>query len=211
MSMLEGIEPERMLKMTPQEERWLENVKKGFHESDLAVKDGKASDKCMEELFKALDAAKNLRRSMLDGAAQKANQRKQYIEFIELSVPSPEKGGMSMPLTDARTGESKSYSFAELVYDARCMLVLENENLNAEENPDYHIQFDWNSTPQSHFLGHVTDGRLVANGFLIWNRVRQLLATFITGIDGMISFQKNGSFSFTCEPELGSVKPSNRQ
>ena len=58
--MFDDIETDRVLSMTSQEKRLFNNVKKAFYASDEAVAEGKAADRCLEELFKAIDAAKNL-------------------------------------------------------------------------------------------------------------------------------------------------------
>jgi hypothetical protein len=205
--MFDGIETRRILSMTPQEKRLLNNVKKAFYASDQAVVEGKAADRCLEELFKAIDAAKNLRRLLRGEQQSKVNQKKQFLEFIHLEVPSPENGGMNMPLRDTRTGKDLQYSFAELVYDVRCMIVHENENLNAAEKPNYHIQLDWGNSLNGYVFGQVTDGTLVCSGAFIWNRLREILAKFITGLESQISFHESGTFNITVIPPLGSIKP----
>ena len=63
--MLDGIPADRYLAMSEQEKRWLENTKKAVHDSDLATQHGTGPDKALEELFKGVDVAKNLRKSML--------------------------------------------------------------------------------------------------------------------------------------------------
>src|SRR5271157_3196283 len=54
----------RVAAMTGQEKRWLDNVRKDFHESDTVLQAGTPQDRCLEELFKAVDTAKTLRRSL---------------------------------------------------------------------------------------------------------------------------------------------------
>lgn len=208
--MFSGIMPGRLLKMSEQELRWFDNVKKAFYESDRAYTEGRAHDICMPELCKAIDTAKTLLRSLRgENASSRDDNKKRFVEFLNLELPSPESGGLQVSLVHARTGETKSYSFAGLVYDIRCM-VHENENLNAAEAPDYHILLDW-SQPRGYF-GSVTDGRLTCNGHMLWERLRQILAKFVTGIDGMIAIariqngEREGTFSITSEPPLGSVR-----
>ncbi len=63
------------------------------------------------------------------------DNKKRFLEFLNLELPSPESGGLLVHLVDARSGKAVAYSFAELVYDIRCM-IHENENLNAAEAPN---------------------------------------------------------------------------
>lgn len=204
--MFADITPERLLAMSEQEIRWFENLKKAFYESDLAYSGGRAPDGCMPELCKAVDTAKTLRRSLCGEDTSSRDNKKRFVEFLNFELPPPESGGFQVNLVDARSSRPVSYSFAELVYDIRCM-VHENENLNAAETPNYHILLDW-SRPRGDCFGSIADGRLTCNGHMVWQRLREIMAKFITGIDGTIAYAREGSFSITIEPPLGSVRPS---
>lgn len=202
---------ERLLAMSEQELRWFDNVKKAFYESDFAYKEGRAADRCMPELCNAVDAAKTLRRSLLAEDVSPKYNKKRFLEFLNFELPSPDKGGFQVNLIDSRTGKPVSYSFAELVYDIRCM-IHEYENLNAAEGPKYHILLDW-SQPHAYYFGSIADGRLTCNGHMVWWRLRQIMAKFITGLDATIKHAKlvagdlEGSISITIEPPLGSIRP----
>ncbi len=211
--MFAEITPERLLAISEQELRWFDNVKKAFHESDLAYTEGRVQDHCFPELCKAVDTAKTLRRSLRGEDASSRDNKKRFLEFLNFELPPPESGGMQVHLVDARSGRPVTYSFAELVYDIRCM-IHENENLNAAEAPNYHILLDW-SQRNGVYFGSMVDGRLTCNGHMVWRRLREILAKFITGIDCMITYarfiagdQGASSFSITCSPPLGSVRPS---
>src|SRR5262245_31748493 len=130
--MFTGITPARLLNMTEQEQRWLDNLKKAFYESDRAYLEDCPHDECFPALCKAVDTAKTLRRSLRGEDVSSKDNKKRFLEFLNCELPSPEVGGVRVDLVDARTGKAISYSFAELVYDIRCM-VHENENLNAAE------------------------------------------------------------------------------
>lgn len=209
--MFADVTPERLLAMSEQERRWFDNVKKAFYESDLAYAEGRAADWCMPELCKAVDTAKTLRRSLCGEDTSSRDNKKRFVEFLNFELPSPESGRFQVELTDTRSGRPVSYSFAEMVYDIRCM-VHENENLNAAEAPNYHILLDW-SNPRTLYFGALADGRMTCNGHMVWERLRQIVAKFVTGLDGMISYARivvgdqEGSFSITIVPPLGSVRP----
>jgi hypothetical protein len=217
--MFAEITPDRLLAMSEQELRWFDNVKKAFHESDIAYTEGRAQDRCFPELCKAVDTGKTLRRALRGEDVSPRDNKKRFVEFLNFELPSPKSGRpVQVHLVDARTGRPVqvhlvhahsgrpvTYSFAELVYDIRCM-VHENENLNAAEAPNYHILLDW-SQPHGGFFGSIAAGRLTCNGHMVWRRLREILAKFITGIDGMISWATKRSFSITGAPPLGSVRP----
>jgi hypothetical protein len=229
--MFSGITPERLLNMTDQEQRWFDNVKKAFHENDRAYTEGRLANRGLEEACKAIDTAKTLRRSLRGEGTTTNNNKAKFVEFLNLEVPDPTCGGMQIQLIDSRRGQPVTYSFAELVYAIRCM-IHEGENLNAAEGVDYHILLDWGNAPKwaptaagpvsgtiqdpsmtwalprAAYAGAVSDGRLLLNGHFVWGRVREILAKFITGIDGMISFSQGGSFSIGIDPPLGSVRPA---
>jgi hypothetical protein len=205
--MLEGIDTDRLLAMTDREKRWFDNIKKAFCHSDEALQSGSAEDECLAELFKAIDTAKTLRRS-LRGEDISHHQNKQlFIEFLGLEIPMARPGESEWELA-LKSGATKKYHFGEIVYDIRCM-IHENENLNVAEDVDYHILLDW-SQPHPYIFANQVNGTFVCNGYFLWNRLRQLMAKFITGIDGFISFATNGSFSITVEPDMGAIAPERK-
>jgi hypothetical protein len=208
--MFADVTPDRLLAMTELEHRWFENVKKACSESDRAYDEGRAYDHSLPELCKAVDTAKTLRRSLCGHDVSLRDNKKQFLEFLNCELPSPESGEFHVQLVHARSGNPVSYSFAEMVYDIRCM-IHENENLNAAEAPNYHILLDW-SQPRSCYFGSIADGQLTCNGHMVWQRLRQIVAKFITGIDGMVAYAKmasggqGGSFDITVVPPFGTVR-----
>lgn len=205
--MFEGFDEKRAANMTSQEQRWFDNVKKAFYESDLAYSKGKPEDRCFAELCKAVDTAKTLRRSLRGEDTSSKYNKTRFIEFLSFEIPTETPNSFYVNLIDARTGEEHAYSFPALLYAIRCM-VHENENLNVAERPDYHIQVDW-SKPYSGGFGEIYGNeRIVLNGHSVWKRFRQILAKFITGLDGMIESERTGNFSITIAPPLLSIRPS---
>jgi hypothetical protein len=166
--MFSGFTEGRVLRMTDQERRWFHNLKRAFSEADRAILSGKPQDHCMEELCKATDTAKTLRRSLRNDDLSTAQNKIRFLEFLNLEIPAPRDGKGRINLVDARSGKSATYSIAELVYAIRCM-IHENENLNAAEQPDYHVQLDWDV--HQYTLGTVLDGTIVLNARFIANRV----------------------------------------
>ena len=71
--------------------------------------------------------------------------------------------------------------------------------------PNYHIIIDWEPENPSLF-GVIVNGRLTCNGHMVWRRLREVMAEFITGIDGMISFAEGRGFNVTSSSPLGSVR-----
>jgi hypothetical protein len=208
---LDRIDGQRLLAMVPQEIRWMDNLKKAFYDSDVAYTDGTAADDAFPEICKAVDVAATLRLSLQQPAAQwkppsiKNNKRK-FISFLHSEIPAAGNHGVALALIDARTQQPVQYNFGGIVYDIRCM-IHENENLNADENPEYHVTLDWN-IPRYGPLGTICDGRLTCNANAIWWRVREVLAKFILGAEMCMADERgDNSFSISCNPELKSIHP----
>src|SRR5688500_8627759 len=86
------VTPDRLLAMSEQERRWFDKLKKAFYESDLAYAEGRAADKCMPELCKAVDTAKTLRRSLSGEDTSPRENKKRFLEFLNFELPSPHAG-----------------------------------------------------------------------------------------------------------------------
>jgi hypothetical protein len=203
--MFEGIEDSRILKMSDQEKRWLNNIKKALYESDKAYSGGNAADHCFEQLCKAVDTAKTLRRSLRGEDTSSKENKKRFMEFLDCEVPTAERGGLNFPLIDARQGTPVNYTFSGLIYAIRCM-VHENENLNAAEQPDYHVLIDW-SQPNKDHIAELVNGQLVINGHFFWIRLRQVLAKWITRIQLVIDVSAGRSWSTHIDVPLMSILP----
>jgi len=206
-----AIDGKRLLAMVPQERRWMDNLKRAFYESDVALVDGRAADKAFPEICNAIDVAATLRLSLQRPVASwspptSKNNKRKFIDFLHAEIPDADKNGLDLLLLDARTQEQVRYNFGGVVYAIRCM-IHENENLNAEENPDYHVTLDW-TVPEHGYLGSVCDGRLTCNAKAIWCRVREVLAKFILGTEMFMAYERgDSSFSINCRPELKSIHP----
>jgi hypothetical protein len=58
-------------------------------------------------------------------------------------------------------------------------------------------------------MGAIEDGRITLHGPLVWQRLREVMSKFITGIESIIAFAKGAhTFEITCRPPLGSIRPS---
>ncbi len=209
--MFDLIDGKRLLAMKPQELRWMDNLKKAFFESDSAYAGGRAADKAFPEICNAVDVAATLRLSLQIPVAAWSpptvkNNKRKFVAFLHTEIPDPNNNGISIPLFDARTQKSVDYNFGEIVYAIRCM-IHENENLNAEENPDYHVILDW-SLPQHGYFGSVCDGRLICSAKAIWWRVREVLSKFILGTEMFMAYERgDNSFSIHISPDLKSIYP----
>jgi hypothetical protein len=49
-------------------------------------------------------------------------------------------------------------------------------------------------------------GVYICNGYFLWNRLREVLAKFITGIEAPLSISQTDRFQVTIRPAIGSVK-----
>lgn len=213
--MFSGIADDRFGRLTAQEERLLDNVKKAFRDSDAYYSGGRVED-CMEPMCRAIDAAKTLRRSLRGEDTSPTHNAERFKEFLALEIPAARPGAMPMQLTDAR-GETRPHSYADLVYKIRCM-VHQNENLHASETSDYHILLEWGKgqEPPTWFrqglMGALTAGRVVLHGPLLWGRLREVMSKFITGLEAMVAFSSGTGWGcITIRPPLGSMCPSTKQ
>jgi len=201
--MFSRISDPRFLNMTEQEKRWLDNIKKAFYVSDLALTSGTPEDVTLEALFKAIDTAKTLRRSLRGEDTSFHENKKRFIEFLGLEIPCASAGTPHFHLRKRGTGNLRGFTFGELVYAIRCM-IHENENLNAAEGIDYHILVDW-SVRNTLTLGNLVNEQFVINGWFLANRLREVLAKFITGVEGTVAFAEHRSCSISCRPPIGSI------
>lgn len=206
--MFNGISSERMLSMTPQERRWLDNIKKGVYYSDLAIMRDEAGDGCLQELFKAIDTAKSLRRSLRGDDTSGKFNRDRFIEFLGLEIPAARPDKQRLELHDRRSGKTVELTLGEILYDIRCM-VHENENLNAAEEIDYHILLDW-STRTPTYAAVRRNGVTIWNGYVIANRLREVVIKFIQIIEAHESLAAGKGFSMNSRVPLGSIKPERK-
>lgn len=197
--MFEGISNDRILQMTNQEKRWFDNIRKAFFHSDVEMENGTPEDRCLEELFKAIDTAKTLRRSLRGEDISNKNNRKRFIEFLALEIPCI-KEELEADLKEVRSGQLK---LGNKIYKIRCM-IHENENLNFDENVSYQILLDWSNRDNS-WVKNIND-RFVFNGYFLWDRLRQILSKFITYIDSVFSLANEHTFCCTINPKIGSIK-----
>jgi hypothetical protein len=204
--MFDGIDDQRVLAMTDQEKRWFENIKKAFYESDSAFQRAEPQDGCLQGLLKAIDVAKTLRRSLRGEDTSFRENKDRFIEFLALEVPCFGPNEPKIELREGGTGKVCKLNYGEIVYSIRCSMVHEGENLNAAEAPGQHILLDW-SVRNPRVMPERKDDQIVLNGYFFWNRLREVLAKFITGIQGMIDFVEKKSFSISIRPDLGSIKP----
>lgn len=205
--MFDGFDGARILAMTDQEKRWLDNIKKAFADADKSLQSSAPEDGCLESLFKGIDTAKTLRRSLRGEDTSGRENRARFIEFLGLEIPAAQSGAQGFPIPDEK-GVMQSRTLGEVLYLARCK-IHENENLNAAEEVHYPILFEWRQLGQ---VGAVfKDGRLRINGYFIANRLREVLAKFVSGIEGMIAFAERRSFSIGIRPPLGSIQPQKRR
>lgn len=209
--MLERIKGSRLLSMVDQEKRWMDNLKKAFYESDVAYTNGTAVDNAFPAISKAVDVASTLALSRQQPAEgweppSTRNNKHKFIAFLHSEIPDADDNGVDLTLIDARSKEPVRFNFGGIVYTIRCM-VHENENLNADERPDYHLSLDWN-IPRHGLLGILRDGRLTCNAKFVWWTVREVLANFILGTEMFMAYERGErSFSLSSNPELKSIFP----
>jgi hypothetical protein len=204
--MLTDISVERLLAMTDRELRLLDNIKKAIQYNDQAERSGKPEDHCLEQLFKGIDTAQRLRRSLRGEDLSYRKNRDRFIEFLAVEIPCAARGSAGFPLIETETGKSREFTLGEIAYAVRCK-IHENENLNADENPDYHVVIDWSQNNQS-WLGEIENGKLRLNGWFLSHRLREILCGFVSGIQFAIDVATGKGAEFSIRPPLGSIVPN---
>ncbi|QDV52140.1 hypothetical protein [Gimesia fumaroli] len=200
--MFDGIVYARADAMSDQERRWFDNIKKAIFESDKAFTDGNKEDYCFEALCKGIDTAKTLRLSLRGDDCSTTNNKKRFTEFLDLDIPGFKS---DITLFDHRQEKNVSYSFSSMIYAIRCM-IHENENLNAAEQPDYHILLDWNFKAPEQALGIYKGDQITLNARSIWLRLREVLVKFTQGIEAMIAIENGRGCSMGPAP-YNSIRP----
>jgi hypothetical protein len=162
--------------------------------------------------------------------ATRRNNRARFVEFLGLEIPCFRPGytpsasygtagteGMSpapeshmVDWRDRVTGKINKKSLGEVVYEIRNSFVHESENLDAAEGVDRPALLDWN-VPNPAVFAESKGDRFILNGFFLWNRLRQVLAKFITGIESFNGIAQDGHFSICIDPALGSIVPTSRK
>lgn len=204
--MFTGITPERVAGMDAQERRWFHNAKKAFFDSDCLYQLGTPEKGSTQHLCRGIEVSWKLRLSLIGKKAPKDGDMRHFVAFVRLDVPDPQDGGLRISVFDSRRQRRASLSFAKLAYLIRTADAHENENLNVAEFGGAPILLDWSRTAQPYF--GTTDGQqFICDGHLLWNRLRQLLAKFLTGLDALAAVAGGHGFAITVDPPLGSVVP----
>lgn len=202
--MFDGYDDKRVLEMTEIEQRWFDNVKKAFNYSDQSYNSEYPEDHCLEELFKAIDTAKTLRRSLRGEDVSASENKKRFIDFLALEIPDAHTDSQKIQLK-LRNGEIKGFTLGEIIYSIRCM-IHENENLNFTEQNDYHIQLDWKNQYTT-TIAITKDGTFICSGNFLRDRLRMVISKFITGLESSITFLTEHHFNITVMAPENSIKP----
>lgn len=205
--MIDGVSQERFVNMTDREKRWLDNVKKAVFASDRAYLNGEKRDRCFPELCNAIDTAKTLKRSLRDEDVSHRENKARFLDFF--GGVMPEDGGYeSGEVVDSRTNRTLKYTLGGLVYAIRCM-IHENENLDAEDQPDYHVLLNWTGPWLHHqqIASQYANETIEVNAELLLGHVRSMVAGFVTQVDSAIALAESGRISISCAPPCGAIRP----
>lgn len=202
----------RVLAMNEAETRLLENAKKGLADCDEFIGTDRMRDRCIDALFKGLEASRKLRQILSGHTAEelRRNSKENFVALLETSIPPAEDGGATLTVLNHETCRPQSCSIAELIYRVRCIYTHENDNLDEAEQTPHPIKLRWN-VEMKQFFHYNEDGSIVVNAFLLLNRLREILSHFITSLDAMISFAKTGKATVSIMPPLGSIQPCTRK
>lgn len=203
--MIPSVGYDRLSKMNEDEHRLLDNVRKAIATCDADENTPRREDTCIEALLKGVDAASKLRICLTN--VNSPGNRQAFIDFLELSIPAPKDSCSVFTLYDRHKQKPVTVSVAGTIYEARCLSLHENDNLNEVEGVRHMIRLRWNIYSEKFVCLSEQGDYMVINALLLMRRLREILSLFVTSLDSMLKVAETGKLSFSICPEKGSIQP----
>lgn len=199
--MIPGATLTRIIKMSPEEERHLHNVEKAIWACDADINTARQKETCIPALLNGIDAAARLRSSL--AGATSLNNQETYIAFLETAIPTASKSGTELELFSRQKKKQITISISQTIYQIRCIVVHENENLDEAEGVTHMVRLRWEAhTGDFICLCEPTD-YVVVNALTLMSRLREILSLFVSGLKSMKTARETGKVSFSINLELG--------
>ena len=204
--MIPSVGFDRISKMDENEYRLLDNVRKAIATCDTDENTSRREDTCIEALLKGVDAASKLRISLTNGNSY--GNRQAFIDFLELSIPTPKDSSTAFTLYDRNKQKLITVSVSGAIYEARCLSLHENDNLDEAEGVGHMIRLRWNFHSEKFVCLSEQGDYMVINALLLMRRLREILSLFVTSLDSMLKAAETGRLCFSICPEKGSIQPN---
>jgi hypothetical protein len=203
--MIPGVALTRIMKMSPEEERLLQNVEKAIRSCDDDINTNRQKDTCIPTLLNGIDAAAKLRGSLAGTIG--LNNQETFVAFLETAIPSANMSGTELTLFSRRYKKEITVSISQLIYQIRCIVVHENENLDEAECLTHMVRLRWDALSVDFICLCEPTDYVVVNAFTLMRRLREILSLFVSGLKSMKTARETGKVSFSINLELG--KPPN--
>jgi len=201
--MIPGVALTRIMKMSPEEERLLQNVEKAIRACDADINTARQKDTCIPTLLNGIDAAAKLR-GCLAGTIGLNNQET-FVAFLETAIPSSNMSGTELTLFSRRNKKEITISISQLIYQIRCIVVHENENLDEAEGLTHMVRLRWDTHLGDFICLCEPTDYVVVNAHTLMRRLREILSLFVSGLKSMKTARETGKVSFSINLELGKL------
>jgi len=203
--MIPSVGFDRLSKMNEDEHRLLDNVRKAIATCDADENTPRRGDTCIDALLKGVDAASKLRICLTDGNSPR--NRDAFMDFLELAIPTAKDSSVTFTLYDRHKQKLVTVSVSGAIYEARCLSLHENDNLDEAEGVRHMIRLRWNIYSEKFVCLSEEGDYIVINALLLMRRLREILSLFVTSLDSMLKASETGKLSFSICPEKGSIQP----
>lgn len=199
--MIPGVMLTRIIKMSPEEERLLQNVEKAIWSCDADINTTRQKDACIPTLLNGIDAAAKLRGSLAGTIG--LNNQETFVEFLETAIPTANMSGTVLTLFSRRNKKEIIISISQLIYQIRCIVVHENENLDEAEGVTHMVRLRWEAHSGDLICLCEPTDYVIVNAFTLMKRLREILSLFVSGLKSMKTARETGKVSFSINLELG--------
>jgi hypothetical protein len=199
--MVPGVMLTRIMKMSPEEERLLQNVEKAIWSCDADINTTRQKDACIPTLLNGIDAAAKLRASL--AGTTSLNNQEAFVAFLETAIPTANMSGTVLTLFSSRNKKEINISISQLIYQIRCIVVHENENLDEAEGVTHMVRLRWEAHSGDFICLCEPTDYVVVNALTLMRRLREILSLFVSGLKSMKTASETGKVSFSINLELG--------
>lgn len=197
--MIPGVALTRIVKMSPEEERLLLNIEKAIRACDADINTVRQKESCILSLLNGIDAAAKLRGSLAGTTI--LNNQETFVSFLETAIPTAIMSGKEFTLLSRRKNKEITISISQLIYQIRCILVHENENLDEAEGVTHMVRLRWEAHTGDFICICEPTDYVVVNALTLMRRLREILSLFVSGLKSMKTAKETGKVSFSINLE----------
>lgn len=197
--MIPGVSLTRIAKMSPNEERLLQNVEKAIRACDEDINTARQKDTCIPSLLNGIDAAAKLRSSLVGTTS--LNNQETFVAFLETAIPTAIESGTELELFSRHQKKQITISVSKTIYQIRCIVVHENENLDEAEGVTHMVRLRWEAHSGDFICLCEPTDYVVVNALTLMRRLREILSLFVSGLKSMKNANETGKISLSINLE----------